>query len=69
MPERAAVFIPPLDSHFGELTVRQTLEFAARVQGSLFAGVQEGSALQRGVAGWARVGGRGWMGGRGGWVG
>ena len=42
VPERAAAVIPPLDSHFGELTVRQTLEFAARVQGSLFAGGQKG---------------------------
>ena len=33
VPERTAAYISQLDDHFGELTVRETLEFAARVQG------------------------------------
>ena len=33
MPERTAAYISQLDDHYGELTVRETLEFAARVQG------------------------------------
>ena len=33
VPERTAAYISQLDDHYGELTVRETLEFAARVQG------------------------------------
>ncbi|KAL4433696.1 hypothetical protein ABPG75_000137 [Micractinium tetrahymenae] len=33
VPQRTAAYISQLDSHYGELTVRQTLDFAARVQG------------------------------------
>lgn len=61
VPERAAVFIPPLEAHFPELTVRQTLEFAARVHGSLFAGAEWSSRLEVQVqiagADWGRASG------------
>lgn len=33
VPERTASYISQLDQHYGELTVRQTMEFSARVQG------------------------------------
>ncbi|KAL4418695.1 hypothetical protein ABPG77_008709, partial [Micractinium sp. CCAP 211/92] len=32
VPERTAAYISQLDEHYGELTVRQTLEFSARCQ-------------------------------------
>ncbi|KAL4440309.1 hypothetical protein ABPG75_003310 [Micractinium tetrahymenae] len=35
VPERTAAYISQLDQHYGELTVRQTLEFAARCQGNM----------------------------------
>jgi hypothetical protein len=34
VPERTAAYVSQVDQHFGELTVRETLDFSARCQAS-----------------------------------
>jgi len=49
--ERTASYISQLDQHYGELTVRQTMEFSARVQGG-----RRGECREAGQVGGAVVG-------------
>lgn len=34
LPQRTSAYISQVDNHIGELTVRETLDFAAQVQGT-----------------------------------
>lgn len=49
-PKRTVTYVPQVDLHLGELTVRETLDFGARCQGV-------GSSRGEGVIGFGRGGG------------
>ncbi|CAI5954152.1 unnamed protein product [Closterium sp. NIES-64] len=44
VPERTAVYVPQNDEHIGEMTVRETLDFSARLQGP---GLRKVAELER----------------------
>ncbi|CAI5491780.1 unnamed protein product, partial [Closterium sp. Naga37s-1] len=43
VPERTAVYVPQNDEHIGEMTVRETLDFSARLQGP---GLRKGARVR-----------------------